>query len=120
MATVVGGRIICDSCGRDCTKLYGLKFEVRAYRDAELRVEVDRIDRVYGKHDFVFCWECCVRKLGAKTLVEQAAIKVKEGVHEEPRADKVVPETIPTAGVEVLDKDNIAKTIERVDNGRQA
>ena len=82
MVTVHGGKIICDNCGRDCTKLYGLKFEVRTTKfDKSLQTEVERIDKIFGKHDFVFCWECCIRSLGAKP-VENIEEKVIEPVKE--------------------------------------
>ena len=70
MGTVRGGRIICDSCGRDCTRLYGMRFDQNRNMstDREVQKEFKRIEEIFGKREFVFCWECSVKAFGAKPL----------------------------------------------------
>lgn len=73
MGTVHGGRIICDSCGRDCTRLYGMRFDARKNIsfDSEIQDEFRRIDEIFGKHEFIFCWECSIRAFGAKPVKKE-------------------------------------------------
>ena len=73
MGTVRGGRIICDACGNDCTRLHGMRMDVRRVvaGDAEVKKLTDEVDKVYGKHDFIVCWMCTAKSLGIKTLAEQ-------------------------------------------------
>ena len=101
MATLRGGAKICDSCGADCTRLYGFAMEVRKnmMQDRQVMMEVDKVDEAFGQHDFLFCWSCTAKAFGAKTLEQKeqaeeakeqadAKLKVKQEQMEKARAAK--------------------------------
>jgi len=71
LASILTGQVYCSSCGRDCTALYGLTFIVPEHRmrlNHKVVEATNELDRKYGKHDFVFCLECCIKNLGVKPL----------------------------------------------------
>ena len=72
MGTVRGGGIECDRCGEDCKALYGFAMSVdRVAHTYNTNVKdiVEAIDKKYGKHDFVLCWDCTVQMMGIKSKV---------------------------------------------------
>ncbi len=76
MGTVRGGSIICDRCSDECRSLYG--FAITTDRishsfNENMKKIVEKIDREYGKHDFVLCWRCTIRMMGIPTLAEAKA-----------------------------------------------
>jgi hypothetical protein len=75
MATIRGGAKICDSCGDDCTNLYGFVMEVRKDMMSNARVKsaADEIDDKFGQHDFTFCWACTAKAFGVKDKNEEEA-----------------------------------------------
>lgn len=75
MATIRGGAKICDGCGKDCTHLYGMVMEVRKdmMQNARVKVVYEKIDEIFGQHDFIFCWECTAKAFGAMTLAQKRA-----------------------------------------------
>jgi len=84
MGTVKGGRIICDVCGKDCTRLYGMRFDARRNitYDSEVQAEFAKVDELYGKHEFVFCWICSIKAFGMKTLSEKKDLVKNKGIPE--------------------------------------
>ena len=80
MATIKGGVKICDSCGSDCTRLYGFVMEVRKNmsQDARVMKKVDEIDKEFGQHDFLFCWSCTAKAFGVETEKQKAMAKARD------------------------------------------
>jgi len=77
MGTIKGGKIVCDRCGDDCTKLYGFAMTVDRVahtHNEQIKEIVSRVDRKYGKHDFIICWDCTIEMMGVLSLAQKAQI----------------------------------------------
>ena len=85
------GQLICEGCGKDCTRLYGFALMTRgAIRDNQQQKELDKAKEEFGKAEFVWCWSCTAKAFGAKTLAE------KEG----PKVDSPTKEKVPFRNLE--------------------
>ena len=95
MGTVKGGRIICNKCNEDCTNLYGFSMSVDRVahtQNEKIKEIITKIDKKYGKHDFIICWDCTIAMMGIETLASKQAalmrlakIKKREVINSAPQ-----------------------------------
>ena len=72
------GRMLCDICGKDCTRLWGFILGTRGIvRDKQQQEILGDAKKEFGKSEFVFCWSCTAKAFGVKTLAEQEAEEAK-------------------------------------------
>jgi hypothetical protein len=63
------GKLTCESCGCDCTSLYGYALAVRGtIRNQQTQTELAKVKKEFGKEDFYWCWSCTAKAFGAKPL----------------------------------------------------
>ena len=74
MGTVRGGEIKCDRCGVECRSLYGFAMtvdRVSSVHNEKVKEIVGNIDKKYGKHDFLLCWDCTIQMMGILSIQEK-------------------------------------------------
>lgn len=95
MGTIRGGGLECDRCGADCKALYGFAMTVhRAAQTYNNRVKdvVEKIDKKYGKHDFIICWDCTIQMMGISSLHQSG--KLQESKNDAQEKQTKVPEKV--------------------------
>ena len=80
MGTVRGGNVYCDKCGAECKVLYGFAMSVdrvaHTHND-KIKDIVEKIDKKYGQHDFIICWDCTIQMMGIQSLDQKHAAMMR-------------------------------------------
>ena len=77
---MIVGKYICANCGKDCTPpahLWGFGLMIRGTLNPSQQKEIEALKVQYGQGEFIFCWECAARAMGAKTLAEKERLGEK-------------------------------------------
>ena len=123
MGTVRGGGIECDKCGVDCKALYGFAMSVdRAAHNYNTNVKeiVAAVDKKYGKHDFVLCWDCTIQMMNIPTLAEKKCEKAREAKAEGARKKLEAEKNEVEAKNEKLEQENKDAKIQIQNDGEKA
>ena len=79
MLNIVVGKIYCENCEIECSKLWGSRISLRsAPADKNTFQEINNIEKEYGKKDFYLCMRCALGLMGVKSLAEKKAESEKQ------------------------------------------
>ena len=86
----------CDKCGEMCKALYGFQMTVNKVANStneHVKKLVAKVDKLYGKHDFVICWPCTVEMMGIPTLAQKRMAEARKAKNAEQTKEQKGAET---------------------------